>query len=68
MTDADEWRPVINSACGGYWPDFDARQELEFIRVGSRSVKRFKLSDQGPFFNIAGLYWREPQPQFTEFG
>jgi hypothetical protein len=58
-----EWRMVINPHGMGYSEGLDPRRELEFKRVGDDTVSRFRLADANPYFNIAGLMWREPPAQ-----
>ena len=53
------WHLVI-TANGQYWPEFDRDRVLEFCRVGSPEVDRYRLADVHPLFNVAGLLWRNP--------
>lgn len=52
------YRPVLDMLRGGYWPGFDRNRTYTFLRVGSNSPSAFKLADQSPLFNVAGLYFR----------
>lgn len=60
----DKWRLVMVPSKYGYsYPDdFDRDREYEFKRVDSEP-KRFKMADQSPYFNVAGLLYRECQPK-----
>ena len=63
---ADGWAYVLDHFRGGYAQGFDRDREYEFMRHEWCVPSRFRLADQHPGFNIAGLYYREPQPGFTE--
>lgn len=63
---AREWRPVISLGGIGYARGFDPTKEYEFQRAGSDEVRVYRMADQHPMFNVAGLFWREikaPQPK-----
>jgi hypothetical protein len=48
---------------GGYSDGFDRTAEYEFMRIGETETARFRMADQSPHFNIAGLLWRPlPKP------
>ena len=56
-----EWTmllPVFRT--GGYPDGFDPNAEYEWKRVGSDEVRTYRLADQHPAFNIAGLMYRPP--------
>lgn len=55
------YMPVYDNFGGSYWPGFAPKKELVFIREEWAGPSSFRLSDQGPYFNLAGLYWREPK-------
>jgi hypothetical protein len=57
----DGYKPVLDASHGGYWPGFDRDKELVFDREEWAGPECFKLADQGPYFNVAGLYWRDPK-------
>lgn len=59
-----EWRMLlVPSKYGmGYPNDFDRNKEYEFCRHGSEEVEVFRLADCSPYFNVAGLMWRKPNP------
>ncbi len=57
MTDTG-YRLVIDQANGGFAQGFDRDTVYEFTRDLSAEPKRYKLSDQQPAFNVAGLWFR----------
>jgi hypothetical protein len=42
-----------------YHPDLPLDELVEFKRAGEDEVQTFSLSEQSPYFNVAGLLWRE---------
>ena len=57
-----EWQPVLSPHHNGYAPGFDRDALLQFRRELSNEIHTFRMCDQPPYFNIAGLYWRLPPP------
>ena len=60
----DKWRPLlVPTKYGvGYPDDFDRTREYEFRRGFDGEAFRARIADQSPYFNIAGLMWRVPNP------
>lgn len=58
-----EWKPVLDPRGHGYFEGFDREREYDFVRYPDKVVERFKISDQNAYFNIANLYWRDPDWQ-----
>lgn len=54
------WKPVIARTGIGYWPGLDPTATYEFRRVGDPEVSVYRLADQSPYFDVAGLEWRKP--------
>jgi hypothetical protein len=56
-----DWRFVIE-----FMPQaesqFDHNRLYEFKRVNQDDVRQYRLCDQGPHFNVAGLMYREITP------
>ncbi|MBB6424925.1 hypothetical protein [Sphingopyxis sp. JAI128] len=59
----DEWRLLLAGTKYGYsYPDdFDRNREYEYRRDGGETAT-FRMADQSPYFNVAGLMWREINP------
>lgn len=55
------WRPllVMTKYGIGYPDDFDRNREYEFKRIGDEETFKMRLAGQSPYFNVAGLMWRE---------
>ncbi|WP_097091801.1 hypothetical protein [Novosphingobium sp. Chol11] len=51
---------VLDSLRGGYTEGFDPNKMYRFRRPGWAKSQSFRLRDQGPYFNVAALYWRDP--------
>lgn len=58
------WDPFSNQFTAG----FDKNKTYTFLRVGSDERKTFKLADQSPYFNMAGLYYRGLPPSLIGGG
>ena len=56
------WQMVLDQRGNGYAAGFDPGREYEFQRVGGNAIKRYRMADQHPYFNIAMLMFREPTP------
>lgn len=56
---ANEWKLLISHLTGRYHDGFDRNREYEFKRAGSEELMRFRMADCDPYFNIAGLLYRE---------
>lgn len=54
-----DWQIVLDPFTGRYVDGFDREKEYEFRRGQDGEPSRFRMSDQGDLFNIAGLYWRD---------
>jgi hypothetical protein len=59
----NNWRALLVPTRYGmsYPPDFDRNREYEFRRGDDEPV-RFRMVDQSPYCNVAGLMWREINP------
>jgi hypothetical protein len=57
---ANDWQPVLNPMTGCYWPSFDRNKLYRFRRGENGEVQSFRLSETNPYFNVAGLYFRDP--------
>lgn len=55
-----EWQRVLNPLNGGYAAGFLPDKLYQFRRGVDGDVATYKLTDQHPLFNVAGLYWRDP--------
>jgi len=55
-----DWMPVMNPLTRTYGPGFGPKRMLEFRRIGSPELMRFRIADTHPAFNVLGLEWREP--------
>lgn len=60
----DNWRALlVPTKYGvGYPDDFDRAREYEFKRIPDGEAFKARMDDQSPYFNIAGLVWREVNP------
>ena len=56
-----EWNQLW-TGFGGYPKGFDRNATYEWKRAGIDEVMTFRLADQHPAFNIAGLMYRAPLP------
>lgn len=56
-----QWKPVISPFGMGYSEGFDPEATYEFKRLGDEAVSTFRMRDQHPYFNVCGLFWREPR-------
>lgn len=57
---ASEWKPALDPYGRGFLEGFDSERAYDFRRYPDTETKRYRLADMSPFFNIAGLYWRDP--------
>lgn len=55
-----EWKPVLDPRGTGYLDGLNREREYEFRRWPDESTTRFRLSEMSPYFNVCGLYWRDP--------
>lgn len=57
-----DWQMLLVPTGYGYsYPEsFDREREYDFKRLGDDEVMRFRMADQSPYFNVAGLMWRDP--------
>jgi hypothetical protein len=60
---ANDWQPVLNPMTDRYWPGFDRDKLYRFRRGKDGEVQSFRLSETNPYFNVAGLYFRDPFTQ-----
>lgn len=56
------WKLVLDHSTGQYAAGFDSTQEYEFKRAGRDELRRYRMSEQSQYFNIAGLYYRALPP------
>jgi hypothetical protein len=54
------WALVLDPYTGSYAKGIDREKLYQFRRGADGEVESFRLSETGPYFNIAGLYWRDP--------
>jgi hypothetical protein len=54
-----KWRMVMHPSGRGFDPALECDRVCQFKRVGSDEVQTFRLADASPYFNVAGLMWRE---------
>ncbi len=50
-------KPVVDLLRGGYFPGFDRNQEYLFRRGAETTGAIYRLCDQGPYFDVANLFW-----------
>lgn len=55
------WKYVIDHGTGGFHPDLNKGEVYDFRRRGEEKIYSFRMSEQSPYLNIAGLEWRKRQ-------
>ena len=48
---------LLDPLSGGYAAGFRNDREYRWLRRGGAEPTTYRLCDQGPYFNIAGLYF-----------